>query len=130
MDEKEPTIVFLFNVKSWFESINPLSKIDLLDIVPFVSTQFYFDHESKAYLLILTKTKWDSLDITLKKKFMFISYRLKAEMEGPLNSIKKEEYENSDIFEYLMQKENEKKIEKENEKKLFIDDEQVIIPDI
>jgi hypothetical protein len=99
---KEPTIIFLFDMKNWYETINPLSKVDLLDIVPLVSTHFYIDFGINAYVLILTKSKWDELNKDLKKKFMFISRRIKEEMEGPVTSIQRERYENSDIFELLM----------------------------
>lgn len=100
--KREPTIIFLFDMKNWFETISPLSKLDLFDIVPFVATQFYMDYSISAYVLILTKTKWDSLKEDVKKKFMFISRRLKEEMEGPMNSSQRETYENADIFKLLM----------------------------
>jgi hypothetical protein len=100
--KREPTIIFLFDMKNWFETISPLSKLDLFDIVPFVSTQFYMDYSINAYVLILTKTKWDSLNDDVKKKFMFISRRLKEEMEGPMTSSQRETYENADIFKLLM----------------------------
>jgi len=99
---REPTIIFLFDMKNWYETISPLSKLDLVDIAPLVSTQFYIDYGIKAYVLILTKSKWESLDPSLKKKFMFVSCRIKCEMEGPMSAIQRESYENSDIFELLM----------------------------
>jgi hypothetical protein len=99
---REPTIIFLFDLKNWYEKIQPLSKLDLIDIAPLVSTQFYIDFSIQAYVLILTKGKWDALDPNLKRKFMFISSTIKQMMEGPMNSIQKETYENSDIFEMLM----------------------------
>lgn len=99
---REPTIIFLFDMKNWYETISPLSKLDLVDIAPLVSTQFYIDYGIKAYVLILTKSKWESLDPGLKKKFMFVSCRIKNEMEGPMSAIQRESYENSDIFELLM----------------------------
>lgn len=99
---REPTIIFLFDMKNWYEKINSLSKLDLLDIAPIVSTQFYIDFSINAYVLILTKNKWDQLNKDIKRKFMFISRRIKEEMESPMSSVQKEVYENSDIFELLM----------------------------
>jgi hypothetical protein len=99
---KEPTIIFLFDLKNWYETISPLSKLDLFDIVPLVSTQFYMDFGIKAYVLILTKTKWDNLNVDVKKKFMLVSRRVKEEMEGPMTSIQRETYEQADIFKLLM----------------------------
>lgn len=101
-EQQEPTIIFLFNLKNWYESISPLTKLDLIDIAPLVSTQFYIDYGVKAYVLVLTKGKWDSIEPNLKKKFMFISRTVKEQMEGPMSFIQKETYENSDIFELIM----------------------------
>lgn len=94
----EPTIVFVFELKHWYNSISPLSKIDLLDIVPHVSVQFGFDGQNSSYLLVITKSKWQNLQPEIKKKFMMISRRIKEEMEGPLTSAQREQYENSDPF--------------------------------
>ena len=99
---REPTIIFLFDMKNWYESISPLSKLDLFDIAPSVSTQFYMDYGIKAYVLILTKSKWDTLPESDKKKFMLISRRVKEEMEGPMQSVARERYESTDIFSLLM----------------------------
>ncbi len=99
---REPTIIFLFDMKNWYETITPLSKLDLFDIAPKVSTQFYMDFGINAYVLILTKTKWDGLAEDLKKKFMMVSRRIKEEMEGPMQTQVRERYEQSDIFKLLM----------------------------
>lgn len=103
---KEPTIIFLFDVKQWYQNISQISKIDLLDIAPLVSTQFFFDFSIQSYVMILTKSKWDILQTELKKKFMVVSRRIKEEMEGLLSTIKREEYENSDLFELFMKSQN------------------------
>lgn len=100
--QREPTIIFLFDMKNWYETISPLSKLDLFDVAPNVSTQFYMDYGIKAYVLILTKSKWDILPEDLKKKFMIISRRIKEEMEGPMPSLARERYESTDIFKLLM----------------------------
>lgn len=99
---KEPTIIFLFDMKNWFENITPISKLELFDIVPLVATQFYLDFGISAYVLALTKTKWDSLTQEIKHKFMIISARIKQEQDGPMTTLQREKYENSDIFELLM----------------------------
>lgn len=99
---REPTIIFLFDAKNWFESISPLSKLDLIDIAPLVSTQFYMDFGIKAYVLVLTKSKWDELPEDLRKKFMLVSRRVKEEMEGPMTSVQRDNYEKSDIFTLLL----------------------------
>jgi len=100
--QREPTIIFLFDTKNWFESVSPLSKLDLFDIAPVVSSQFYFDFSANAYIMALTKTKWDSLPSDLKKKFMLVSRRLREEMEGAMTTAQREQYENADIFSLLM----------------------------
>lgn len=98
----EPTVVFLFDLKQWGQTISPISKIDLVDIAPIVSAQFFFDVNVQSYAMIITKEKWSSLSTDLKKKFMIVSRRLKEEMEGPMTSIKREQYENSDLFDFYM----------------------------
>jgi hypothetical protein len=99
---KEPSVIFLFDVKNWFESISPLSKLDLFDIAPAVGARFYFDYSSNAYVLVLGKSKWDNLSSDLKRKFMLVSRRLREEMEGPMTTMQREQYENSDVFHLLM----------------------------
>jgi hypothetical protein len=99
---KEPTIVFLFDMKNWYENISPLSKLDIFDIAPQVCTQFYLDMNIKTYVFILTKTTWDALSLDVRRKFMIISRRIKEEMEGPMTTTQREIYEQSDIFEFMM----------------------------
>jgi hypothetical protein len=94
----EPTVVFVFDLKNWYGTITPLSKIDLLDIVPHVCVQFGFDQQSQSYLLVITKSKWDTITPEVKSKYMMISRRIKEEMEGPMTSIQREQYETTDIF--------------------------------
>ena len=95
---REPTIVFVFELKHWYNTITPLSKLDLLDIVPQVGVQFGFDFQSQAYLLVITKTKWSSAPSEIKKKYMMISRRIKEELDGPMTTMQREQYESSDIF--------------------------------
>lgn len=95
---REPTIVFVFELKNWYNTISPLSKLDLMDIVPQVGVQFGYDFQSQAYLLVVTKTKWAALQPELKKRFMMVSRRIKEELDGPLTSAQREQYESSDIF--------------------------------
>ena len=132
---KEPTIIFLFDLKNWYEKIQPLSKLDLIDIAPLVSTQFYIDFSIQAYVLILTKGKWDALDPNLKRKFMFISRTIKEHMEGPMNSIQKETYENSDIFELLMSQQQQQPIIPDTNTNIDLEtikeyDEEIIVPEL
>jgi hypothetical protein len=94
----EPTVVFVFELKHWYNTISPLSKLDLLDIVPQVCVQFGYDFQSQAFLMVITKTKWTDLSGELKKKFMMISRRIKEEMEGPMSTSGRESYENTDLF--------------------------------
>jgi hypothetical protein len=95
---REPTIVFVFELKHWYNTISPLSKIDLFDIVPQVGIQFGYDYQSQAYLLVITKTKWVSVPQEIKKKYMMISRRIKEELDGPLTTAQREQYESADIF--------------------------------
>lgn len=103
----EPRIIYVFDLKSWYGVLSPLTKLDLIDIIPVVSTQFYYDGSLAAYILILTKSKWDLLEVELKKRFMLISRRVKEEIEGPMTSLDREKYENSDIFEIVMAQKQE-----------------------
>ena len=101
----EPTIVFVFELKQWYNSISPISKVDLLDIVPHVSTQFGYDHKHEAYLMVLLKSKWTALSDDIKQKFMLISRRIKEELDGMMSTQQKEEYERTDIFAVFEKKE-------------------------
>ncbi len=111
----EPTVVFVFDLKNWYGNITPLSKIDLLDIVPNVCVQFGFDQQSQSYLLVITKSKWETITSEVKSKFMMISRRIKEEMEGPMTTFQREQYENNDIFNVFVKKPEEQIIES-NEK--------------
>lgn len=94
----EPTVVFVFSLKHWYTSIRSLSKVELLDIVPHVGSQFGFDYTSQSYLLVITKTKWSGLASDLRQRFMMISRRIKEEMEGPMTTVEREEFEAADLF--------------------------------
>lgn len=112
---QEPTIVFIFDLKNWFENISVLSKLDLIDVVPIMNCQFYYNETIKSYVLILVKSVWDLLDDKVKYKFSILSRRIKEEMEGPMSNIIKEKYENTDLFELLMNvATEEKKVVQEN----------------
>lgn len=103
MNSDEPTIVFLFHLNNWFDNISVISKLDLIDIVPSLgSSQFYYNESIKAYVLIIVKSVWDTLDDKVKYKFSILSRRIKEEMEGPMSNVLKEKYENTDLFELLM----------------------------
>lgn len=112
---QEPTIVFIFDLKNWFENISVLSKLDIIDMVPVMNCQFYYNETIKSYVLILVKSVWDLLDDKVKYKFSILSRRIKEEMEGPMSNIIKEKYENTDLFELLMNVAiEEKKVVQEN----------------
>jgi hypothetical protein len=101
----EPTIVFVFDLKHWYTTITPLSKLDLFDIVPSVCVQFGFDIKTQAYVLVITRSKWEATATEIKKKFMTISRRMKEEMDGPMTTIQRDHYENADIFSVFDKKE-------------------------
>lgn len=94
----EPTIVFVFEQNHWENNITPLTKIDLMDIVPKIGTQFGYDFQSNAFLLVISKSKWLELDVDFKKKYMMISRRIKEEVNGPMTYQQRIEYENADFF--------------------------------
>lgn len=94
----EPTIVFVFEQAHWEMNITPLTKIDLIDIVPKIGSQFGYDFQAQAFLLVISRTKWLELDGDLKKKFMMISRRVKEEVNGPMTFMQREEYEKTDFF--------------------------------
>ena len=99
MSNDEPTIVFLFELKKWYENINPLTKIELIDIAPVIGTQLFFDFQANGYVLVITKTKWTGTSQEAKRRFMTISRRLKEEIEGPMVTIDRDIFEASDLFE-------------------------------
>ena len=98
--------------------LSPLTKLDIIDVAPLVASQFYFDGDIKAYLLVLLKSKWDQLSGEVKHKFMVISRRIKEEMEGPMSTLARERYESTDIFELVMA---ERKVLPETEASQSID---------
>jgi hypothetical protein len=103
MNSDEPTIVFLFHLNNWFDNISVISKLDLIDIVPSLgSSQFYYNENIRAYVLIIVKSVWETLEDKVKYKFSILSRRIKEEMEGPMSNVLKEKYENTDLFELLM----------------------------
>lgn len=106
----EPTIVFLFDYTNWFETISVISKIDLIDIIPNLQSQFYYNHEIKTFVLIIYKKTWTNLEDKIKYKFSIIARRIKEEMEGPMSSTLKEKYENTDLFDLLISQANDNKI--------------------
>lgn len=110
MDKDEPTIVFLFDYKNWFETISVISKIDLIDIIPNLQSQFYYNHEIRTFVLIIYKRVWITLEDKIKYKFSIIARRIKEEMEGPMTNILKEKYENTDLFDLLMSQANDNKV--------------------
>ena len=111
MNSDEPTIVFIFDLKNWYDTISVLSKLELIDIIPMIDCQFYYNENIKSYVLILLKSKWETLDNNLKYKFSILSRRIKEEMEGPMSSNIRQKYENTDLFELLMEAASQQKKE-------------------
>jgi hypothetical protein len=87
--------------------MNPLTKLDILDVVPAVATHFYYDNVKKAFLLVISQNNWNGLKDELKRKFMTVARRIKEETEtGPLTTNQRLQYETSDLFEVVSNKEN------------------------
>ena len=101
--DEEPTIVFVFELKKWYESINPLTKVELIDIAPIIGFQFFFDPKANGYVLVVTKTKWDSSTHEARRRFMTISRRIKEEIEGAMLTTQRDLYESSDLFDLFAQ---------------------------
>lgn len=95
----EPTIVFVFELKKWYETINPLTKVELVDIAPIIGYQFFFDAKANGYVLVVVKSKWDATSFEARRRFMTISRRIKEEIEGAMLTTQRDLYESSDLFE-------------------------------
>lgn len=107
-DPNEPCLFFIFPFVQWKNQVNPITKIELLDIIPEICSNFYFDTQSKSFLLIIFKSKWNQIDSTVKRKFSQISRRLKEELEGIMTASQRETYENIDLFDLYKQRVTEK----------------------
>lgn len=108
-NDNEPSLIFIFTLQQWRSQLHPLTKIDIVDIAPLISKSFYYDNQIKSYVFIILKNQWDSLEGPIKRKFMSISRRAKEEIETPMTTEQRENYENSDLFKIYVGNDLEKK---------------------
>jgi hypothetical protein len=106
-DPPQPTIVFVFELKQWLNQLSSLTKLELIDYIPNICTQFFFDPTIPAYVVTITKTKWDSLSAEAKFKFKTLTRRLREEVEGVMTQPQRDQYEQSDPFEAFAKKREE-----------------------
>lgn len=93
-----PTLVYVFDIKQWNEQLNPLTKLEFVDFIPKICSQFFYDASVPAFILTLAKPKWDSLSDDLKIKYKSITRRLREEVEGPMTQQQRDAYDSSDPF--------------------------------
>lgn len=103
----QPTIVFVFELKQWLNQLSSLTKLELIDYIPNICTQFFFDPSIPAYVVTITKSKWDSLSAEAKFKFKTLTRRLREEVEGVMTQSQRDQYEQSDPFEAFAKKREE-----------------------
>lgn len=106
-DPPQPTIVFVFELKQWLNQLSSLTKLELVDYIPNICTQFFFDPSIPAYVVTITKSKWDSLTTESKFKFKTLTRRLREEVEGVMTQSQRDQYEQSDPFEAFAKKREE-----------------------
>ena len=106
-DPPQPTIVFVFELKQWLNQLSSLTKLELMDYIPNICTQFFFDPSIPAYVVTITKSKWDSLSAEAKFKFKTLTRRLREEVEGVMTQAQRDQYEQSDPFETFAKKREE-----------------------
>ena len=105
--QQEPTLVFIFDLKQWTTQISALTKLEFVDYIPNICTQFFVDKSIPAYVLTLTKTQWNTFTPETKLKFKTITRRLREEIEGAMTQVQRDAYESSDPFEVFAQKRKE-----------------------
>ena len=103
----QPTIIFVFELKQWLNQLSSLTKLELIDYSPNICTQFFFDPSIPAYVVTITKSKWDSLTAEAKFKFKTLTRRLREEVEGVMTQSQRDQYEQSDPFEAFAKKREE-----------------------
>ena len=101
----EPTIVFLFDIRQWNQQLTPLTKLELIDMIPSVCSQFFFDASLPAYVLTVTKSKWDGFNPDLLVKFKTLTRRIREEVEGYMTQAQRDALESADPFEMFKKKE-------------------------
>lgn len=104
---KIPTLVFLFDINQWNQQLNPLTKLEFIDFIPNICSQFFYDGSVPAYVMTLTKEKWDSLSPEIKIKYKALTRRLREEVEGPMTQAQRDAYDASDPFDVFRKKQEE-----------------------
>lgn len=104
---KIPTLVFLFDIKQWNQQLNPLTKLEFIDFIPNICSQFFYDGSVPAYVMTLTKDKWDSISPEIKIKYKAITRRLREEVEGPMTQAQRDAYDAADPFDMFRKKQEE-----------------------
>jgi hypothetical protein len=99
-----PTLVYVFDIKQWNEQLNPLTKLEFVDFIPKVCSQFFYDVNVPAFILTLTKPKWDGLPDEIKIKYKSITRRLREEVEGPMTQQQRDQYDLTDPFDAFKKK--------------------------
>lgn len=94
----EPTIAFVLSNQQWLSVIHPVTKLELLDWVAHVKTNFFYDLENSAYVLLLKQSLWKTIDAPLQARFKFISRRIREEMDGPFTDEQRQQFESVDPF--------------------------------
>jgi hypothetical protein len=103
----EPVLVFVFEVKQWTNQVSSLTKLEFIDYIPTVCSQFFFDPQVPGYVLTLGKSKWDTLSPEQKFKFKTLTRRLREEVEGVMTQAQREQFESVDPFEQFAKKREE-----------------------
>jgi hypothetical protein len=103
----EPVLVFVFDIKQWTTQVTSLTKLEFVDYIPSVCSQFFFDPSVPAYVLTLAKSKWDNLTPEQKFKFKTLTRRLREEVEGIMTQAQRDQFENNDPFEQFAKKREE-----------------------
>lgn len=103
----EPVLVFVFEVKQWTNQVSSLTKLEFIDYIPNICSQFFFDPQVPGYVLTLAKSKWDTLTSEQRFKFKVLTRRLREEVEGVMTQSQREQFENVDPFEQFAKKREE-----------------------
>lgn len=94
----EPTIAFVITTQQWISVVHPVTKLELLDWIATAQTNFFYDIENNAFVLLLKQTLWNNLESPVKYRFKLISRRLREEMDGPFNEDQRRQLEAKDPF--------------------------------
>jgi hypothetical protein len=105
--QQEPTLIFIFDLKQWTTQISAITKLEFVDYIPNICTQFFVDKSIPAYVLTLTKTQWETFTPETKFKFKTITRRLREEIEGSMTQYQRDSYDAVDPFEMFAKKRKE-----------------------